>query len=234
MIANLEKQDKKYTKHSSSKKVAGKEIIIRSMGVATPIVRKISSIFWNELKQKDIKDINSVLAVCEHLLGNNNSELRAIAFDWSFRAKKQFKPSHFYIFEKWIQSYVSGWGSCDDFCVHTMGYFLLQFPEFIPQVKKWTDSTDPWRRRAAAVSFIYALRRGEYLSHIFDVADALFNDTDIYVLKGYGWMLKEASNKFQNDVFQYVIKNKATMPRVSLRYAIEKMPNDMRQEAMKK
>ena len=54
MIANLEKQEKKYTRRSSSKIVEGKEIVKESMGVATPIVRKISSRFWKELKQLGI------------------------------------------------------------------------------------------------------------------------------------------------------------------------------------
>ncbi|MCG3253336.1 MAG: DNA alkylation repair protein, partial [Candidatus Heimdallarchaeota archaeon] len=54
------------------------------------------------------------------------------------------------------------------------------------------------------------------------------------VLKGYGWMLKEATKKFQDEVFEYVLKNKAKMPRVSLRYAIEKMPQEMRKQAMAK
>jgi len=54
------------------------------------------------------------------------------------------------------------------------------------------------------------------------------------VQKGYGWMLKEASNKFPDKIFKYVMKNKAVMPRTALRYAIEKLPASMRKEAMKK
>ena len=68
----------------------------------------------------------------------------------------------------------------------------------------------------------------------FEIADLLFNDEEIYVLKGYGWMLKEASNTYQNEVFAYVMKNKKDMPRTSLRYAIEKMPEKMRKKAMEK
>jgi len=47
-------------------------------------------------------------------------------------------------------------------------------------------------------------------------------------------MLKEASNQFPNDVFEYVMKNKREMPRTALRYAIEKLPVDKRKKAMKK
>jgi 3-methyladenine DNA glycosylase AlkD len=52
------------------------------------------------------------------------------------------------------------------------------------------------------------------------------------VQKGYGWMLKELSEQDQKRVFDYVMSKRATMPRTALRYAIEKMPADMRSKAM--
>jgi 3-methyladenine DNA glycosylase AlkD len=54
------------------------------------------------------------------------------------------------------------------------------------------------------------------------------------VQKGYGWMLKEASKKHQPEVFDYVMSKKARMPRTALRYAIEKMPVEMRRRAMER
>lgn len=46
-------------------------------------------------------------------------------------------------------------------------------------------------------------------------------DSDVMVQKGYGWMLKEASNNYPNEVFDYVMKRKKEMPRIALRYAID-------------
>jgi 3-methyladenine DNA glycosylase AlkD len=45
-------------------------------------------------------------------------------------------------------------------------------------------------------------------------------------------MLKAASQAHQQEVFNYVMKKKATMPRTALRYAIEKMPADLKARAM--
>jgi len=47
-------------------------------------------------------------------------------------------------------------------------------------------------------------------------------------------MLKAASQAHQPEVFEFVMKNKAVMPRTALRYAIEKMPADLRKMAMEK
>ena len=59
-------------------------------------------------------------------------------------------------------------------------------------------------------------------------------DRDDMVQKGYGWMLKEASKPHQRQVFDFVMSHKAVMPRTALRYAIEKMPQDLRAQAMEK
>jgi 3-methyladenine DNA glycosylase AlkD len=54
------------------------------------------------------------------------------------------------------------------------------------------------------------------------------------VQKGYGWLLKEASKRHQQEIYEYVLSKRDIMPRTSLRYAIEKMPLEMRKEAMRK
>ena len=68
----------------------------------------------------------------------------------------------------------------------------------------------------------------------FEIADKLLVDKDDLVQKGYGWMLKVASQSHQEKVFDYVIKNKKIIPRTALRYAIEKMPEELRTVAMQK
>lgn len=84
------------------------------------------------------------------------------------------------------------------------------------------------------MSLIIPARRGEFLPDIFEIADLLLTDPDDLVQKGYGWMLKATSEAHQQEVFDYVVRKKAVMPRTALRYAIEKMPKELKTEAMKK
>lgn len=62
----------------------------------------------------------------------------------------------------------------------------------------------------------------------------MLEDPDDMVQKGYGWMLKEATKKFPDEVFDYVMRHKGRMPRTALRYAIEKLPANLRRKAMAK
>ena len=89
-------------------------------------------------------------------------------------------------------------------------------------------------RRGAAVSLIVPARKGLFLPEIFEIATILLNDTDDMVQKGYGWMLKVASQSYQQQVYGFVMHHRLTMPRTALRYAIEKMPPALRAAAMEK
>jgi len=47
-------------------------------------------------------------------------------------------------------------------------------------------------------------------------------------------MLKVAADTKLIEIYNFVNKNKKKMPRVALRYAIEKMPKELKKEAMNK
>ena len=115
-----------------------------------------------------------------------------------------------------------------------MARFLERFPKAIDEIKKWAGYENRWMQRAAAVSLIIPARNGKYLDDIFYIADILLTSSDDMVQKGYGWMLKEASKTHRKEVYEFVLDRRQVMPRTALRYAIEKMPEEMRKEAMKK
>ena len=157
-----------------------------------------------------------------------------VACHWSYNMHKQYEPSDFSIFEIWVNNYVGNWASCDTLCNHTVGTFIEMYPDYLSGLKEWATSSNRWVKRASAVSLIVPARNGKFLPDILEIADILHSDKDDMVQKGYGWMLKAASQAHQQEVFEYVMKNKGTMPRTSLRYAIEKMPSELKALAIAK
>ena len=123
--------------------------------------------------------------------------------------RDRYEPEDFDVFEKWVDKYVSNWASCDTLCNHTVGTFVEMYPDYISRLKEWAHSENRWMKRAAAVTLIIPARKGLFLKDIFEIADTLFYDTDDLVQKGYGWMLKAASEAYQKDVFDYVMAKKA-------------------------
>ncbi|MBE0431923.1 DNA alkylation repair protein [candidate division WOR-3 bacterium] len=198
-------------------------------GVRACTVRRIAAESYRLIRSEPKPRI---YRLCESLLRCGYSEEKTIAFEWTYRLQRKYEPADFMVFESWLEKYVSTWGDCDDLCRHAFGPFVYRFPECLPNVVRWTTSGNRWLRRGAAVVMIYSLRKGENLDAALQIADALLRDEDYLVQNGYGWMLKDASIVFPEQVLDYVLAHRREMPRRALRYAIERFNARERREAM--
>ncbi|NLK92562.1 MAG: DNA alkylation repair protein [Bacteroidales bacterium] len=204
---------------------------IKLYGVKVPTVNKISREYF---KLIDCKTKSEIVELCEILWQSGFIEESFIACNWSYYIHEKYEPEDFQLFEKWITNYVNNWATCDTLCNHTIGEFIEMFPEYIVKLKDWATSHNRWLRRASSVTLIIPARKGKFLNEILEIADILLLDKDDLVQKGYGWMLKAASEANQQEIVDYVIKNKSIMPRTALRYAIEKMPKELKIKAMER
>ena len=229
---------------------------IRMYGVKVPVAGQIGKLAFAKIKSLPKQEI---FGLCEELWQSGYIEEAHIACNWSYYVSKQYEPADFAVFERWVCNYVTNWATCDSLCNHTVGTFVEMYPEYIAELKRWAKSDNRWVKRAAAVSLIIPARKGLFLGDALEIADTLLLDKDDLVQKGYGWMLKAASmsesfikgtpqsrkklaessfdeirREHIDAVFDYVMKHRAVMPRTALRYAIEKMPPELKAEAMKK
>jgi 3-methyladenine DNA glycosylase AlkD len=204
---------------------------VKLYGIKSADVSRISKEHYKNITDKSKSHIFSL---CNELWKSGYMEESFVACNWAYDVRKHYEPDDFDIFEKWVSTYVGNWASCDTLCNHTVGTFVEMYPEYLSGLKKWAQSKNRWVKRASAVSLILPARRGKFLEDIFIIADILHSDKDDMVQKGYGWMLKAASEAHQIDVFNYVMRKKTTMPRTSLRYAIEKLPPELKAQAMAK
>lgn len=200
-------------------------------GIKTAVVTTIGNKHFKTLHGNTKAEI---FALCDELWQSGIMEESFVACNWSYQLRKQFEPSDFQIFKKWIKEFVSNWASCDTLCNHTVGEFVEMYPDFLNELKAFAKSENRWERRASAVTLIIPARKGKFLKDILEIADLLLLDADDLVQKGYGWMLKAASQAHQQEIFEYVMQKKSVMPRTALRYAIEKMPQELKNRAMEK
>jgi len=225
----LEKVDEEY--RNSVRRFIKPDQKVKLLGVKTTLFREITRKYFSAIKDRPKQEI---FGLCEKLLESGYLEELGIAFDWAFRLRKTFEKKDFAVLESWLKKYVTNWAACDSLCGRALGHFICQFPEYFPRLKKWAVSKNRWLRRASAVVLIYSIRKNKPLEPVFEIADILLLDKDDMVQKGYGWMLKVASDRDPNRVFEYVMKHKKIMPRTALRYAIEKLSPDLKKQAMAK
>ena len=204
---------------------------VKLYGLKSGDVEKIANDTFATLPDKDK---SFVFSLCEQLWKSGYSEEAFIACNWAYKVRKQYAVSDFAIFDYWVNTYVSNWATCDTLCNHSVGTLVESFPALLTELKTWALSSNRWVKRASAVTLIIPARKGLFPDDIFAIAGILHSDSDDMVQKGYGWMLKAASQAHQQKVFDYVMAWKKTMPRTALRYAIEKMPAEMKKQAMSK
>jgi 3-methyladenine DNA glycosylase AlkD len=204
---------------------------VKYYGVKTETVGKIAKKYWPCVKTLDKQ---AVFALCEELYRSDYTEEAFIVAFWLPEYMDNLEPTDLATFKQWIERYINNWAKCDGFCNHTVGDLIQKYPQAVVELKSWAKSENRWLKRASAVSLIVPAKKGLFLDDAFEICDVLLREGDDMVQKGYGWLLKEESRKHQRAVFEYVFKNRKDMPRTALRYAIELMPRELKEEAMKK
>ncbi len=89
-----------------------------------------------------------------------------------------------------------------------------------------------WERRIAIMSCFHFISIGEF-DDALAIALLLIEDKEDLIHKASGWMLREVGNKTRSIEETFLQKHYHSMPRTMLRYAIEKFPEDLRQQYLK-
>lgn len=120
---------------------------------------------------------------------------------------------------------IDDWGLVDLGAYQVVGRYLEDKPRDI--LYELARSDDWWKRRTAIVATAAFIKKGE-VDDTFKISEMLLNDKEDLVHKGAGWMLRYAGDKDRNGLLGFLDKYAAKMPRVMLRYAIEKLDKGQR------
>jgi 3-methyladenine DNA glycosylase AlkD len=196
---------------------------------------KDSDLLVKELyrSQKPYWNVNDVIKLCDILLPNPYLEAKGSAIGLLAAYKKDFEKELFKKIEKWLSSnYCDSWAAVDGLCLYVLGELISKYPELKEKIKDWPHSSNRWIRRAAAVSFIKIARRGETLDDVYEISKSLFSDDNDLVQKANGWLLREAGKADPSRLESYLLKHGKAIPRITLRYAIERFEEKKRKHIL--
>jgi len=164
------------------------------------------------------------------LLENKNSDYRLGAvsiLDWKARNKKTLKEEKHEIYRAYIDNHkwIDDWGMVDRAAPYVVGGFLHDKDR--NPLYKLAKSTNPMERRTSIVSTYYFIRKDE-IDDTFKIAEILVNDSEHFVQTAVGSWIREAGKRDEDKLKNFLNKHAATMPRVTLRFAIEKFDPDLR------
>ncbi len=160
---------------------------------------------------------------------SDNHRLGAVSIlDWKARNKKTSKEERESIYRAYIDNHnwIDNWGLVDRSAPYVVGGYLHNKDK--KPLYDLAKSKSPMERRTAIVSTYYFIRKNE-IEDTFKIAEILVKDKDEYVQKAIGSWIREAGKKNEERLKKFLDKHATEMPRVTLRYAIEKLDKQTRE-----
>jgi 3-methyladenine DNA glycosylase AlkD len=90
-------------------------------------------------------------------------------------------------------------------------------------------SENIWERRIAVLATFQFIKNNKFAESL-EIAKILLQDKHDLIHKAVGWMLREIGKRDQAVEIEFLNKYYEKMPRTMLRYAIEKFPEELRQD----
>ena len=186
-------------------------------------------------QQKDLaaEFIDVRKSVRKELLSSKWHELKLIALRMLVllyaQKNKQGSVEATKIYREYVSyfPYINNWDLVDVSSYKIVGPELLDSDRSV--LYKWANSKNMWVRRISIVSTLHFIKRGD-LTDCFALAEYLLDDSHDLMHKAVGWMLREVGKQNIEVEKHFILKNYTKMPRMMLRYAIEKFPDTERKK----
>jgi len=132
------------------------------------------------------------------------------------------------LYELYIRRHdrINNWDLVDLAAYYVVGKYLADKPR--ATLFTLARSQNMWERRTAIVATAHFILKLKQTDDTFRVAEMLLNDPEDFEHKGTGWMLRAAGDVDRPALITFLDKHAETMPRVLLRYSIEKLDKPLR------
>ncbi len=193
------------------------------LGVTVPEQRKIARIY----RTMPLAEVVKLLASPWH-------ECRLTAL---IIMTEQFKRSGMVEREQIYSAYmahrkqVNNWDLVDTSAHKIVGAWLLDKPR--DPLYVLAESKVLWDRRIAIIATFAFINRGDP-SDAIALCEKLLQDSEDLMHKAVGWTLREVGKRCDRSLLEtFLHEHTATMPRTTLRYAIEHFDTETRQKYLK-
>ena len=188
------------------------------IGLTVPVSRSIA------LKYKNIP-----LTEVGLLIKNKVHEVRLIAlFILMFKYKNGSPEEKEKIVTFYLKNtkYINNWDLVDLPCCHILGDYLWTKKDK-KILTKLANSKNLWEQRIAMVSTLFFIKQGD-MKWTIKLAKKFLNHDHDLMHKAVGWALREMGKRNIVELQKFLKENISKMPRTTLRYSIEKFPNNIR------
>ena len=195
------------------------------LGITVPIQRMIAKDFYKEISLEELGE----------LLQSKIHEYRLTAVLMLVLKYEKTKDQE--LRNKIVESYLrntlrfNNWDLVDSGCYKILGHhaFTQNREDILYQL---AESENLWEKRIAIVSTLYFIKN-KSLNIVPEIVLMNLNHPHDLMHKANGWMLREMGNMDEAMLLDFLDDYATQLPRTSLRYAIEKLDDTLRQYYLK-
>ena len=112
------------------------------------------------------------------------------------------------------------WALVDWLAVHVVGDLVTRNKRLTKDLERWAKDKDFWLRRSALLALLLPLRAGKGDLALFErLAVPMFGDTEFFIRKAIGWVLREAGKKQGKAVLAFLDRHGDAMSPLSRKEA---------------
>ena len=196
------------------------------IGVVVPDSRKLVKEYWQKAELSDVQEI----------LKSEFHEMRLVAllilvnkFEKSKDKTEQKKLVDFYLKNT---KYINNWDLVDLSCYKLLGRYCFENQKD-DILRELSNSDNMWEKRIAIVATMHHIKKGKSFDLTQELVLNNLNHPHDLMHKANGWLLREIGNKGEEVLLDFLKIYYQNMPRTTLRYAIEKLDEDLRQDFLK-
>ncbi len=196
------------------------------IGVTVPDQRKIAKEFWNKIS---LDELSELLSSKIHEHRHTALLILVTKFEKSKNPEEKRKIVDFYLTNK---KFINNWDLVDNSCYKILGPYCFENQDD-NIIKDLADEHNLWSKRIAMVSTMWHAKKGNSFDLLKEIAlKNLYHEHDL-MHKANGWLLREMGEKNEAELLGFLKNHYHKMPRTTLRYAIEKLDENVRQDFLK-
>lgn len=195
------------------------------LGVKVPDQRSVAKEYYSKINLKELSDLLSS-PYHEHRL-----TALLILISKFEKTKDQVVKDEVVEFYLNHLPHINNWDLVDTSCYKILGRYSFENQKE-NLLRELSKSNEMWHKRIAVVGTMYYVKKGSFELTKEFVTQNLHHPHDL-MHKANGWLLREMGNKNEAQLIDYLNKYYKEMPRTCLRYAIEKLDEEVRQDYLK-
>ncbi len=195
------------------------------IGVTVPDQRKIVKEYFKKIS---LDEIGELLSSKIHEHRHTACLILVSKFEKSKDEKEKKDIVKFYLKNK---KHINNWDLVDNSCYKILGRHCFENDDD-SILRKLSEEDNLWSKRMAIVSTMWHLKNGKFDLTKELALKNLFHEHDL-MHKANGWLLREMGEKNDQELLNFLKTHYQKMPRTSLRYAIEKLDENLRQDFLK-